>query len=81
MDVKVLWKGHYVAEIDPELCNGCGLCPRRCQFQALSFSASTGQAYIDPVKCYGCGLCRNVCKPDAIKMVDRATLPAVANVW
>ena len=81
MDVKVLWKGHYIAEIDPELCNGCGLCPRRCQFQALSFSASTGQAYIDPVKCYGCGLCRNVCKPDAIKMVDRAALPAVANVW
>jgi len=33
------------------------------------------------MKCFGCGLCRNVCKVDAIRMVDRATLPTVANVW
>jgi ferredoxin len=81
MDVKVLWKGHYIAEVDSELCNGCGLCVSRCQFKALSFSPSTLQAYIDPLDCYGCGLCRNVCKPDAIKMIDRATRPTLAEVW
>jgi len=81
MGVKVVWKGHYVAEVDPERCTGCGLCARRCQFKALSFSPSTLKAYIDPFKCFGCGLCRNPCKPDAIEMVDRASLPAVAGVW
>jgi ferredoxin len=81
MDVKVLWKGHYIAEVDPNLCNGCGLCVRRCQFKALSFSPSTLKANIDPMQCYGCGLCRDVCKPDAISLVDRATLPVLAEVW
>jgi len=79
--VRAVWKGHYVAEIDAEQCNGCGLCVRRCQFGALSFSPSTLKAYIDASKCFGCGLCRTPCKPEAITMVDRATLPAVANVW
>jgi len=81
LGVRVVWKGHYVAQVDSERCNGCGLCVRRCQFKALSFSPSTLKAYIDPFKCFGCGLCRNPCKPDAIEMVDRAGLPAVAEVW
>ncbi|KKL94637.1 hypothetical protein LCGC14_1862700 [marine sediment metagenome] len=81
LGIRTLWKGHHVAEVDSDLCNGCALCARRCQFDALSFSPSTQKAYIDPVKCYGCGLCRNVCKPDAINLVDRASLPALAEVW
>ena len=81
MGVRVVWKGHYIAEVDTELCNGCALCPKRCQFGALNFSPSALKAYIDPMKCFGCGLCRNVCKADAIRMVDRAALPTVANVW
>jgi Pyruvate/2-oxoacid:ferredoxin oxidoreductase delta subunit len=81
LGVRVLWKGHYVAEIDPDLCNGCALCPKRCQFKALSFSPSSGKAYIDPFRCYGCGLCRNVCRPNAIRMVERVKLPALVNAW
>ena len=81
LGVKTLWKGHYVADVDSDRCNGCALCARRCQFDALSFSPSTQMAYIDPLKCFGCGLCRNVCKPNAIAMVERASLPAVAEVW
>lgn len=79
--VRAVWKGHYIAEIDPDLCNGCALCIRRCQFHALNFSPSTLKAYVDPLKCFGCGLCRTPCKPDAITMVDRAKLPALAGVW
>jgi len=81
LGVRSLWKGHYVAQVDAETCNGCGLCVRRCQFKALSFSPSTLKAYIDPFKCFGCGLCRNPCKVNAISMVDRAEMPATANVW
>jgi len=81
MGIKVLWKGHHIAEVDPDLCNGCALCVRRCQFKALTFSPSTLKAYIDPFKCFGCGLCRTVCKPDAVKLIDRASRPALSEVW
>ncbi len=81
MGVQTLWKGHYVAEVDTGLCDGCAKCVRRCQFDALSFSPSSQKVHIDPLKCYGCGLCRNVCKPDAITLRDRAALPALAEVW
>ena len=79
--VKVLWKGHYVAEIDPELCNGCASCIQRCQFRALSFVPTRNKAYIDPMRCFGCGLCVTECDQDAITLVERASLPALANVW
>lgn len=80
-DVKMLWKGHQVAQVDTELCNGCAQCIHRCQFKALSFSATQNKAYIDPFQCFGCGLCATECPQDAITMVERASLPALANVW
>jgi MinD superfamily P-loop ATPase len=81
LDIKILWKGHYVAKIDPELCNGCASCIHRCQFRALSFNPSRNKAYIDQFQCFGCGLCATECDQEAITMVERASLPALANVW
>jgi len=81
LGIKILWKGHYVAKIDPELCNGCASCVHRCQFKALSFAPSRNKAYIDQFQCFGCGLCATECDQEAITMVERASLPALANVW
>jgi NAD-dependent dihydropyrimidine dehydrogenase PreA subunit len=81
LGIKMLWKGHYVAQIDPELCNGCASCVHRCQFKALSFIPSKNKAYIDQFQCFGCGLCLTECDQDAITLVERASLPALANVW
>lgn len=81
LDVKILWKGHYVATIDPELCNGCASCVHRCQFKALSFIPSRNKAYIDQFQCFGCGLCATECDQDAITLGERTSLPALANVW
>jgi NAD-dependent dihydropyrimidine dehydrogenase PreA subunit len=81
LGIRVLWKGHHVAKIDPELCNGCASCVHRCQFRALSFSPSTNKAIIDQFQCFGCGLCATECDQDAITLVERANLPALANVW
>jgi NAD-dependent dihydropyrimidine dehydrogenase PreA subunit len=81
LGIRVLWKGHYVAKIDPELCNGCASCVHRCQFRALSFSPSKNKAIIDQFQCFGCGLCATECDQDAITLVERANLPALANVW
>lgn len=79
--VKLLWKGHHVAQVDPELCNGCGECVGRCQFKALSLSPTRNKAYIDLFQCFGCGLCASECPQEAITMVERSSLPALANVW
>ena len=74
-------KSHYVAQVDYEICNGCGICAQRCQFGALKFEATSEKANIDQFKCYGCGLCETGCPRGAIKLIDRKSLPALAEVW
>jgi NAD-dependent dihydropyrimidine dehydrogenase PreA subunit len=74
-------KGHYVAEIDYDICNGCGICAQRCQWGAVKFEVTTGHANIDQFKCFGCGICQTGCPRGAIKLLDRTTVPALAEVW
>ena len=74
-------KGHYVAQVDYDICNGCGICAQRCQWGALKFEATSEKANIDQFKCYGCGLCETGCPRGAISLVKRSSLPTVANVW
>jgi len=74
-------KGHYVAVVDYDICNGCGICAQRCQWGALKFQTTTGKANIDVFKCYGCGLCQTACPRQAITLVSRDSIPAVAEVW
>lgn len=74
MDVETLSRGEYVARVDPEACNGCGLCEENCQFDAISaIVVEQGQevAAVDPAKCFGCGLCRNHCPQEALVLFDR----------
>ena len=74
-------KSHYVAQVDYDVCNGCGICAQRCQFGALKFEVTTEKANIDQFKCYGCGLCETGCPRGAIKLLERKSLPALAEVW
>ena len=74
-------KSHFVASVDYDLCNGCGICASRCQFGALKFEATTRKANIDQFKCYGCGLCETGCPRNAITLLDRVSLPALVEVW
>ena len=73
-------KSHYVAMVDYDICNGWGICASRCQFGALKFEVTTRKANIDQFKCYGCGLCHTGCPREAIRLVNRAELPALAEV-
>jgi NADH:ubiquinone oxidoreductase subunit F (NADH-binding)/(2Fe-2S) ferredoxin/NAD-dependent dihydropyrimidine dehydrogenase PreA subunit len=54
--------------IDPDKCNGCGVCLRNCAYGAI-----TGQKkevhVIDTQLCQKCGICRSECKFDAIQVV------------
>ena len=76
-----LLKSHYVAIVDYALCNGCGICAQRCQFEALKFEVTIQKAGIDQFKCFGCGLCETGCPRGAIKLVERESLPALVEVW
>jgi len=77
----IMFRAEYVAELNTELCNGCRQCMRVCQFGAIGYSAANKKVFIDRGKCYGCGVCRASCTKDAIHLHDRASVPAVANVW
>ncbi|MDD5289342.1 MAG: 4Fe-4S binding protein [Dehalococcoidales bacterium] len=74
-------KGHYVAIVDEEKCNGCGICAQRCQWGALKFAVTTEKAGIDQFRCFGCGLCQTACPRGAIEMVPRENIPALKEVW
>jgi len=74
-------KGHYVAVVDEDKCNGCGVCAQRCQWGALKFKVTTDKAGIDQLRCFGCGLCETGCPRQAIHLVDRTTIPALKEVW
>ena len=74
-------KGHYVAMVDEEKCNGCGICAQRCQWGALKFNVSVDKAGIDQYRCFGCGLCETACPRKAIILKERITIPALKEVW
>ncbi len=76
-----LLKGHHVAKVNYDECNGCDQCIPRCQFGAIKMEVTTSKANIDMFKCFGCGLCETACPRDAITLVERSSLPALKDVW
>lgn len=79
--INTVYKGEYVAIVDPNQCNGCESCTSRCQFGALSFNGSTNTPIIDATRCFGCGLCKESCEHHAIKLFDRNSIPLTAGVY
>lgn len=59
-------KSRYISVIDREICNGCGVCKKRCVFGAIEIIDR--KASSDPDKCFGCGLCATKCPTQAIKL-------------
>lgn len=79
--VPIMFRAEYVAEANPELCNGCRQCMRVCQFGAIGYSAANQKVLIDPRRCYGCGVCRASCTKDAIALASRSAVSVAANMW
>lgn len=57
----------YIAQVEPELCAGCGICAERCQFDALALSASS-IIEINIGNCMGCGVCVSQCPQGALTL-------------
>jgi electron transport complex protein RnfB len=58
------------AELDAELCNGCGTCEERCQMEAIAVDGG-GKASLDLRRCIGCGLCVSTCPSGALSLVRK----------
>ena len=54
--------------IDPDKCNGCGVCIRGCVHGAITGKKKQVHV-IDAKLCQKCGICRSECKFDAIQVV------------
>jgi Pyruvate/2-oxoacid:ferredoxin oxidoreductase delta subunit len=59
---------HYVASLDTEKCVNCGLCAKRCHFNAF-YKSEEKQIRFDPTLCWGCGICETTCPKKAISIV------------
>jgi ferredoxin len=69
----------FVAALDAELCNGCGVCETRCQMEAVRVDGDT--AALDLDRCIGCGLCVTTCPTGALMLLRKpeAEQPPVPN--
>ena len=59
-------KSNYISKVNLDSCQGCGLCAKRCPFEAIKITNE--KAIVDPKKCYGCGVCAVTCPEEAIKL-------------
>jgi heterodisulfide reductase subunit A len=59
-----------IADIEEEMCIGCGLCVTNCPFKAMELVLKEGgrKAQVIPASCKGCGVCGASCPKLAITM-------------
>jgi len=59
----------FSARLQPERCQGCWTCVKRCQMQALTEEGDHVALNVD--RCIGCGLCVTTCPSGALALVRR----------
>jgi len=57
------------AQVDLDLCTGCGTCAQRCQVKAIKIRKEKSK--INPKKCIGCGNCVVTCPEEAISLIRK----------
>jgi len=59
----------FIAAADPESCNGCGVCEKRCQMDALRLEDE--KVVLDASRCIGCGLCVSTCPTKSLTLIRK----------
>ena len=59
---------NYLAQINQELCSGCGTCVEKCHELIIELNEE-GIAERDEEMCIGCGVCAYFCPENAISMI------------
>ncbi|MCF7833282.1 MAG: ATP-binding protein [Candidatus Marinimicrobia bacterium] len=57
-----------LAQIDPEICEQCGLCKDVCRYDAIRIV--NGKHRVEPLDCEGCGYCARICPVNAITNLE-----------
>ena len=57
-------------DIDPEICDGCGVCVNTCPNDAIGLLS--GKACVDQELCLECEACIDICPQGAILSVEQA---------
>jgi Pyruvate/2-oxoacid:ferredoxin oxidoreductase delta subunit len=59
----------FVASLDTGTCNGCGICTKRCQMEAIH--VENKKAILNPDRCIGCGLCVDTCRTKSLTLLRK----------
>ncbi|TFG05627.1 MAG: hypothetical protein EU536_01180 [Promethearchaeota archaeon] len=72
---QLLAANHY-SEVNPDLCEACGICVERCPMDAIVLNAV---AVINRDRCIGCGVCIPPCPTNAIRLIRKAEIQEPPN--
>ncbi len=61
-----LYQEPTIAEVDEEVCVGCGNCERACAYSAVRVDPARRIAVVDSALCSGCGACAVACPSGAM---------------
>jgi len=67
-----LFHSPMVAEVEFNLCTGCGMCVDVCPYEAISLK--DGKAEVNDVLCEGCGTCQATCLRAAVSVKNLTPL-------
>lgn len=67
------WATNYFAEVDKNICVGCGTCEDMCQVNAVKVDDKEQFAYVNLDRCLGCGVCVVNCPSDSISLLKKAS--------
>jgi NAD-dependent dihydropyrimidine dehydrogenase PreA subunit len=63
---------NYRAKVDRDACEGCKICKKRCQMDAVTVTDKI--ASIDETRCIGCGICVPTCKSKSMRLFQKETV-------
>ncbi len=59
-----------IAQVEVELCAGCGVCTKVCPYDARSIDAWSHVAVVNPALCQTCGACVAACPNKASRLIN-----------